>query len=231
MQVPPRDQQFWHDFAIDHIIPFGFRPIIIIDTNRTRPGMCGWELLHRWIVADTRLMCPTLRGTSLIPSLKIRKLHGGKREPRQCCAPLLNKFDSSFSLVGFISVSHAPRSLLEAWKGKQAKIRQCKQQIHGSSMIRGKARKSRSSRASGRTCNCRQITLSFLRTKRLYHLCRNSNFRPIEGELLSSRRAICNEHVKSPQRKHVPCYCRLSIPLAGQVAQPFGTVRLCLIMR
>ena len=52
LQVPPRDQQFWHDYATDYIIPFGFRPIIIIDTNRTRPGMCGWELLHRWIVAD-----------------------------------------------------------------------------------------------------------------------------------------------------------------------------------
>lgn len=55
LQVPPRDQQFWHDFAIDYIVPFGFRPIIIIDTNRTRPGMCGWELLHRWVVADIRL--------------------------------------------------------------------------------------------------------------------------------------------------------------------------------
>ena len=55
LQVPPRDQQFWHDFAVDYIIPFGFRPVIIIDTNRTRPGMCGWELLHRWIVADIRI--------------------------------------------------------------------------------------------------------------------------------------------------------------------------------
>ena len=40
---------------MDYIIPFGFRPIIIIDTNRTRPGMRGWELLHRWVVADIRL--------------------------------------------------------------------------------------------------------------------------------------------------------------------------------
>ena len=55
LQVPPRDQQFWHDFAIDYVVPFGFRPIIIIDTNRTRPGMCGWELLHRWIIADLHL--------------------------------------------------------------------------------------------------------------------------------------------------------------------------------
>lgn len=55
LQVPPRDQQFWHDFAIDYIVPFGFRPIIIIDTNRTGPGMCGWELLHRWIIVDLHL--------------------------------------------------------------------------------------------------------------------------------------------------------------------------------
>ena len=48
LQVPPKEQQFWHDYAVDYIIPFGFRPIIIIDTNRTRPGMCGW-------VADIRL--------------------------------------------------------------------------------------------------------------------------------------------------------------------------------
>lgn len=55
LQVPPRDQQFWHDFAIDYVVPMGFRPIIIIDTNRTRPGMCGWELLHRWIIVDLAL--------------------------------------------------------------------------------------------------------------------------------------------------------------------------------
>lgn len=55
LQVPPRHQQFWHDFAIDHIIPLGFRPIIIVDTSRTWPGMCGWELLYRWIVADIQL--------------------------------------------------------------------------------------------------------------------------------------------------------------------------------
>ena len=73
LQVPPRGQQFWHDFAIDYISPFGFRPVIIIDTNRTRPGMCGWELLHRWIVADIRFrtpsMCRIRRGSSLTPSL------------------------------------------------------------------------------------------------------------------------------------------------------------------
>lgn len=55
LQVPPRDQQFWHDFAMDFVVPVGFRPIIIIDTNRTRPGMCGWELMHRWIIADLSL--------------------------------------------------------------------------------------------------------------------------------------------------------------------------------
>ena len=55
LQVPPRDQQFWYDYAIDYIVPFGFRPIVIIDTNRTRPGMCGWELLHRWIIVDLHL--------------------------------------------------------------------------------------------------------------------------------------------------------------------------------
>lgn len=55
LQVPLRDHQFWHDLAIDYIAPFGFRPIIIIDTNRTWPGMCGWELLHRWVVADIHL--------------------------------------------------------------------------------------------------------------------------------------------------------------------------------
>ena len=52
LQVPVRDQQFWTDFANDFVVPFGFRPIIIVDTTRTRPGMCGWELLHRWVVAD-----------------------------------------------------------------------------------------------------------------------------------------------------------------------------------
>ena len=55
LQVPPRDQQFWATFAEDFIVPVGFRPIIIVDTNRTWPGMCGWELLHRWIVADLSL--------------------------------------------------------------------------------------------------------------------------------------------------------------------------------
>ena len=55
LQVPPRDQQFWQNFATDYVVPLGFRPIIIIDTNRTRPGMCGWELLHRWIIADLAL--------------------------------------------------------------------------------------------------------------------------------------------------------------------------------
>ena len=55
LQVPPRDQQFWASFAEDFIVPVGFRPIIIVDTSRTWPGMCGWELLHRWIVVDVSL--------------------------------------------------------------------------------------------------------------------------------------------------------------------------------
>ena len=55
LQVPPRDQRFWASFAEDFIVPVGFRPIIIVDTSRTWPGMCGWELLHRWIVVDVSL--------------------------------------------------------------------------------------------------------------------------------------------------------------------------------
>ena len=52
LQAPATAQQYWTTFAEEFVVPLGFRPIIIVDTTRTRPGMCGWELLHRWIVAD-----------------------------------------------------------------------------------------------------------------------------------------------------------------------------------
>ena len=55
LQAPARDQQFWTNFAAEYVVPIGFRPIIIVDTTRTRPGMCGWELLHRWVVSDLSL--------------------------------------------------------------------------------------------------------------------------------------------------------------------------------
>ena len=213
LQIPPR---FWH--AIDHIIPCGFRPIIIIDTYRTRPGTCGWELLHRWIVADIRLP-----DAFHVPNPKRHIIDMIIEESeiawRQAGAPpMLCTFAEQvrrlFLLVGGVHLLQPCSAVsLGGWMGKPVLIRQCKQQIHGSSMIRGKPRKSRSSRASGRTCNCRQTTPLFQRTNRLCRLCRNSNFRPIEGVLLSFRRAICNMHGKSLLRKHVPCCCRLSIPL------------------
>ena len=55
LQAPATAQHYWTNFAEEYIVPLGFRPIIIVDTTRTRPGMCGWELLHRWVVGDFSL--------------------------------------------------------------------------------------------------------------------------------------------------------------------------------
>ena len=118
LQVPPRDQQFWANFAEDFIVPFGFRPIIIVDTNRTWPGMCGWELLHRWIVADL-----ALPDTFHMPQQKRQLIDQILEESNQAwratrAPPMLRTYAENmrrlFLVVGGQQLLH-PCSALVAW--------------------------------------------------------------------------------------------------------------------
>lgn len=208
LQVPPRDQQFWHDFAIDYIIPFGYRPIVIIDTNRTRPGMCGWEFLYRWVVVNIHLpdsfhapqqkrqyidliiaeSNQAWRTAGAPPMLctfaeNLRKLFlvvGGIRFLQPCAAVSLGGMEGQAS-------TDSPMQPVDPWQIDDP----------------WKSKKNPRSRASGRIFSFSLITPSCPRTNLLCLLFRNNSSPPIEEALRLYPRAISNKHVKWCQRNHV----------------------------
>ena len=83
LQVPPRDQQFWHDFAIDYIVPFGFRPIVIIDTNRTGCVVGSSSIDGLWLTFICLIlsMSHNRTGRLLISFLRSQTRPGGLQVP------------------------------------------------------------------------------------------------------------------------------------------------------
>ena len=182
LQVPPRDQQFWASFAEDFIVPVGFRPIIIVDTNRTWPGMCGWELLHRWIVADL-----ALPDTFHIPQQKRLLIDQILEESSQAwratrAPPMLRTYAENmrrlFLVVGGQQLLHPCSALsLGGMEGSTSP-----------DAVRGPTRRNRCDRANGRIFSSSLITPLLTRTRPLYLSCRNSSSPPTrEGSPLSPK--------------------------------------------
>ena len=114
LQVPQRDQQFWTQFAEEFIVPPEFRPVIIIDTNQTRPGMCGWELVHVDLHLPPDFQVPQARN-QIIEDI----IHESNQAWRLAGAPpMVRSADYFCWLVGSTPFNLCRRPHLEEWKVK-----------------------------------------------------------------------------------------------------------------
>ena len=180
LQVPPRDQQFWHDFALALSFHLDFAQLSsLIQIGPDLECAAGSFFIGGlWLtyIYLTRFMCHTRSVKSLMLSLMNPIKHGEVLEHPLCSEPLQRTFAGySWLLVAFIFFSHVPPCHLGEWKGKPVQMRRCSLLILGSLKTLGSPRRSLLNRASGRISNFSQIILSLPKTRHPCPLSRNNN--------------------------------------------------------